>query len=122
MSLRCIFRVGSVVTTGAVLLLALAPIGMCQTTPVQKEEPVPSETIDEITVYGDKSLQVLRQELYRAEDNAYNVFNLLNSDMEALVVKHPELFRALEEFSHAKRVLESERQRRCEDKILICQR
>ena len=42
--------------------------------------------------------------------------------MEALVVKRPELFEALDEFSRAKHALESERQRGCEDKILICQR
>ena len=183
MSLQCIFRVGSICTVGAILLLALVPVGMCQTTSVQKEEPVPSDTIDEVTVYGNKSLLVLRQELYEAEDNAYAVFNSLNSDdeydvqcyreapvgshikrrvcrpnfvndatpddarkgqlglpnkdawaivqqknkilrekMEALVVKHPELFKALEEFSNSKQVLESEHQRRCGGRFLMCRK
>jgi len=79
---RYILRVSSVCVTGAVLLLALVPVGMCQTTPVQKEEPAPPDTIDEITVYGDKSMRVLRQELFAAEDNAYAVFNMLNDDAE----------------------------------------
>jgi len=39
--LQRIFRVGGVCTTGAMLLLALAPVGMCQTASVQKEEPAP---------------------------------------------------------------------------------
>lgn len=183
MSLQRIFRVGSVCTTGAVLLLALVPVGMCQTASVQKEEPAPSDTIDEITVYGNKSLRKLRLDLYTAEDNVYAVFNSLNSDdeydvhcyhearygsritrrvcranfvseaiadetrallrdqpeipawatiqqknkllrekVEALVIERPELLKALSEFSDAKQILESERQRRCEGRVIICRR
>ena len=82
MSLQRNFRVGGVSTTAVVLLLALVPVGMCQTASVQKEEPAPSDTIDEITVYGDKSLRKLHRELYKAEDAVIDLFNSLNSDDE----------------------------------------
>ena len=186
MSLQRNFRIGGVLSTGVVLLFALAPVGMCQSSSVQEVEPEPSDTIEEIIVYGNRSLNQLRLELYRAEDIAFDLFNSLNSDdeydihcykeaptgshikrrvckanyekeltadatrrwllggqsrtylhptakirrkdklmleeMEALVVERPELRKALSEFSDAKQILESERQRRCEGRILICRR
>ena len=65
---------------GFVLMLALVPVGMCQTTSAAESEPASSETVEEITVYGEKSLIRLRHEFYRAEENFFAVFNELNSD------------------------------------------
>jgi len=65
---------------GFALMLALVPVGMCQTTSAVESEPASSETIEEITVYGEKSLIRLRHEFYRAEESFFDVFNKLNSD------------------------------------------
>ncbi len=65
---------------GFVLMLALVPVGMCQTTSAVESEPASSETVEEITVYGEKSLIRLRHEIYRAEESFFAVFNELNSD------------------------------------------
>ena len=61
-------------------MLALVPVGMCQTTSAVESEPASSETVEEITVYGEKSLIRLRHEFYRAEEGFFAVFNELNSD------------------------------------------
>jgi hypothetical protein len=82
MSLQRNFRVGGVSTTAAVLLFALAPLGTCMSAPAQQVEPEPAETIEEIVVYGNKSLVQLRLELYKAEDAVFDLFNSLNSDDE----------------------------------------
>lgn len=184
MSLQRNFRVGGVSTTAVVLLFALTPLGMCRIAAAQEGEPEPAETIEEIVVYGNKSLVRLRLELYKAEDAVFDLFNSLNSDdefdihcykeapigshikkrvcktnyvrdltgeatrqslligepyihpvakikqkdellrkeMEALVVERPELLKALNEYSDAKQVLESEHRRRCEGGFLICRK
>ena len=63
-----------------VLLLAFAPVGICQTTAADHNEPVSSETVEEITVYGDKSLIRLRHEMYAAAENFFAIFNEINSN------------------------------------------
>ena len=184
MSLQRNFRVGGVSTTAVVLLFALAPLSMCRIAAAQEGEPEPTETIEEIVVYGNKSLVQLRRELYNAEDAVFDLFNSLNSDdefdihcykeaptgshikkrvcktnflreligeatrqslimempylhpvakikqkdellrkeMEALVAERPELLNALSEASDAKQVYDSERQKRCEGRFLICRK
>jgi hypothetical protein len=189
MSLQRNFRVGGVSTTVVVLLFALVPLGMCRIVAAQEAEPEPAETIEEIVVYGNKSLVRLRLELYKAEDAVIDLFNSLNSDdefdihcrkeaptggrikyracktnyvrdlvgaatreallsaqngmggaylhpvleikqkdelmrneMEALLVERPELQNAFSEASDAKQVYDSERQKRCEGRVLICRK
>lgn len=189
MSLQRNSRISKGLATGIALLLMVSPCAMSQDNSVQETGEDRTETIDEIVVFGDKSLVRLRQELYRAEEAAFDLFNLLNSDdeydihcyyetpigshikqrvckpnyarklaaaatakwlvsrqagagqayrdalpqiqqkdallraeMEELVVRQPELQKALSEFSEAKRILEEERQRRCEGRIIICRR
>jgi hypothetical protein len=183
MSLQRKFRVGGVSTTAVVLLFALAPLSMCRIAAAQEGEPEPTETIEEVVVYGNKSLVQLRRELYKAEDAVFDLFNSLNSDdefdihcykeaptgshikkrvcktnyfrdligeatrqafltgmyhhpvakikqkdelmrkeMEALLVERPKLLKALNEYSDAKQVLESEHRRRCEGRFLICRK
>ena len=184
MSLQRNFRVGGVSTTAVVLLFALTPLGMCRIAAAQQVEPEPAETIEEIVVYGNKSLVQLHLELYKAEDVAFEVFNSLNSDdefdihcykeaptgshikkrvcktnyqrdligeatresflfggpyihpvleikqkdelmrkeMEALMVERPELLNAVSEAFDAKQVYDSERQKRCEGRVLICRK
>jgi len=41
-----------------------------------------SESIEEIIVYGDKSLGALRREVYKAEEKFFDLFNSLNQDFE----------------------------------------
>jgi len=67
-------------TVAKVLLLALAPVGVCQTTIESETEPENSETIEEITVYGKKSLTRLRHEIYDAEEDFFLLFSELNSN------------------------------------------
>jgi hypothetical protein len=135
-----------------------------------------SEPIDEIVVYGDKPLGALRREVYRAEENFFDLFSALNQDddydircyyevpsfthirrhvcrakfvidatsaesapafseqvgafsrpaayvirmkkerlrelMEALVAERPELLQALNDYTNAKQILESEKEKR----------
>jgi hypothetical protein len=184
MSLQRNFRVGGVSTTAVVLLFALAPLSMCRIAAAQEGEPEPAETIEEIVVYGNKSLVQLHLELYKAEDAVIDLFNSLNSDdefdihcdqgaqtgshikkrvcktnyfrdlireathealsiggayihpvqeikrkdellrkeMEALIVERPELLNAISEASDAKQVYESERQKRCEGRFILCRK
>ena len=183
MSLQRYIRVSGVCITGATLLLALTRVGMCQTAPVQEVEQAPSDTLEEIIVYGQRSLLKFRLDMYRAEEDFYDLFNSLNSDdeydvhcyreaptgshirrrfcranfekeitaeaavnwrlgqayvtagarirhkkkllneeMEALLSEHPNLTKALSEFSVAKQTYESEHQRRCGGgRALFCQ-
>jgi len=83
---------------GIMLLLLLATIIMGQTVladdveqrpPISMEEITSeaseqesSESIEEIVVYGDKSIGVLRREVYKAEENFFDLFNSLNQDFE----------------------------------------
>jgi hypothetical protein len=184
MSLQRNFRVGGVSTTAVVLLLALTPLGMCRIAAAQQVEPEPAETIEEIVVYGHKSLVRLHRDLYKAEDAVFDLFNSLNSDdefnircrkeaptgshikkrvcktnyfrdlireathealsiggayihpvqeikrkdellrkeMEALMVERPELANAISKAFDAKQVYDSERQKRCEGRFLICRK
>jgi hypothetical protein len=41
-----------------------------------------SESIEEIIVYGEKSVGDLRREVYKAEENFFDLFNSLNEDFE----------------------------------------
>ena len=173
------------------LLLAMASVGICQTVSAQGVDPATADKMEEIVVYGDKSLRLLRSDVYRAEDKAFDLFNSLNSDddfdihcykeartgshikrrickanfarkleaeatsrwlrglqsggrsgqpygesmvrtqrkedilhkeMEALLLKNPDLLKAVIELSNAKHILESESQKRCEGRVFICRK
>jgi hypothetical protein len=81
---------------GVVLLLLLATVDMGQNAYAKEIKQQPpdtideivsrtvdqesSETIEEIVVYGDKPLHALRRELYRSEENFFDVFSSLNED------------------------------------------
>ena len=82
-----------------VLMLAFVPVGMCQTDQVEEAEPESSESIEEITVYGDKSLHDLRLEVYMAEENFFEVFNSVNEDDEFDV----RCFHEVPSFTHIRR-------------------
>ena len=64
----------------AVLLLAITPAGLSQ---VIGDEAIISDeaidTLDEIVVYGAPTLRLLRDEVYEAEVNFYELFNTLNN-------------------------------------------
>jgi hypothetical protein len=176
-------RLGGVCTTGIVLLFALTPAGVCQTVSKQKEEPALPDAIEEIVVYGHKSLGRLSDQMHRAEVKVFDLFNSFNNDdefnvhcrrvaplgtrikkrvckpnyvmdlianetaasfggppfvypyalirrkdeilqakMEALLLEKPDLVKALNEFTIAKQVYDSEYQRRCEGRVFLCRR
>ena len=67
-----------IVTAGILLPLVLPKSGLCQSEPIQVEEP--AEMMEEVIVRGTKSLFELELELYRAEDALYDLFNSINSN------------------------------------------
>jgi len=44
--------------------------------------PIPGLTLEEVIVYGNRTLDSLRQEVFRAEDAFYDAFNAVNSSDE----------------------------------------
>jgi hypothetical protein len=85
--------------TLALCLAAIAPLSFGQRStrdsqstaaPVETEAPAPEETADlaagivleEVVVYGDRTLNSLRMEVYRAEEAFYDAFNAVNSNDE----------------------------------------
>lgn len=82
MSVHNIFRVGGNCVAGAILMIAFAPIGMCQTAPNDENRAEPADVSDEVSVDDKKSTKQLRQELDEAEANFFVVFNSINSDDE----------------------------------------
>ena len=181
MFLRRSKKVSVVRIAVAVLLFARPRLGLSQNEPDQESEPASSDTVEEIVVYGEKSLVDIRIEIHHSEEKFYDLFNSLNSndkydvhcyyevptgsnirrricrpnfvgeltsestvamrlgqgyftpagrihkmeklmfeEMEALLSKHPDLTKALNEFSTAKQVFESELQERCKTALSIC--
>ena len=98
MSLQQIFNVRALVTLGIMPLLAQATIGMSRgawADEIEQKstdsideilsetvEAESSESIEEIVVYGEKSISALRREVYKAEENFFDLFNSLNQDFE----------------------------------------
>jgi hypothetical protein len=64
------------------LLLVLPLTGFCQSTSDEEMQEAPPEELEEIVVYGQRSLTELRLETFRAEDDFYDLFNSMNSDDE----------------------------------------
>lgn len=67
------------------LMLVLISIGIGISSRAQEAEQVPeapTETMEEIVVYGDQSLATLRQVIFRAEENFFDLFSSLNDDEE----------------------------------------
>jgi hypothetical protein len=63
-------------------MAALPSTGLCQLESEQVDENTSTETIEEIVVYGDKSLANLRREVYRTEEDFFATFNSLNEEEE----------------------------------------
>ena len=80
MFIRRNIRVGENCIAGIVLMLALVPVGMCQTDPVQEAQPEPQDIPEEIVVYGKKNIVNLRYAVYTAEDNFFAAYNKFNSN------------------------------------------
>lgn len=64
------------------LLLAAGPLPAQQEDEAVADAAGVPEVIDEIVVYGDVSLPRLKEQIYRAEENLFDVFNQLNSSDE----------------------------------------
>jgi len=64
----------------ALLAFAQASAGVCQTATTGEVEPAVVDTLEEIIVYGNKSLHLLREEVIHAEEAVFDSFNALNSD------------------------------------------
>ena len=75
-------RNGGVCATGLVLMLAFAPVSLCQTISDQENDAASTEPQDEITVYGRKNIVKLRYAAYAAEEAFLAKFNVLNTKDE----------------------------------------
>ena len=76
-------EVGGVYPIRVLLAFVLIPIGTSTTVSAQDAEQspaAPTETIEEIVAYGDKSMNTLRQAVFRAEENFFDLFSSLNDD------------------------------------------
>ncbi len=98
MFLQRSFKVSRFVTLGILPLLVHATISMSRIAYAEEieqkslesideiisetVEQESSESIEEIIVYGDKPLHTLRREVYRAEENFFDLFSSLNQDDE----------------------------------------
>ena len=85
MPVRLIRKVGGAFTLKILLILVLISIGMsniASAQEVQQSPAAPTETIEEIVVYGDKSLHTLKQVVFRAEEDFFELFSSLNMDEE----------------------------------------
>lgn len=63
-------------------MLIGVPIGKCETTSEPGAEQPKDEVVDEIIVYGERSLNRLRRDQDKAQDKVFALFNILNSDDE----------------------------------------
>jgi hypothetical protein len=50
--------------------------------PQQVDENTATEPMEEIVVYGDKSLSILRRQVYQSEENFFAAFNTVNEEEE----------------------------------------
>jgi hypothetical protein len=64
-----------------IALLAISSVSFGQT-PEADRQAAPEEEIEEIVVYGEKSLLVLKHDIERASDVVFESFNVLNDDDE----------------------------------------
>jgi hypothetical protein len=62
----------------AVFMLAMPQAGLSQVTSSQVISDEAIDALDEIVVYGEPSLRLLRDEIFEAEENFYELFNALN--------------------------------------------
>lgn len=70
-------------TAGAVaLLFAHILPAMCQEQPPESAEPEVPEEIEEITVYGESNINILRRQFNLAQERMFELFNTLNSNDE----------------------------------------
>ena len=63
-------------------MLALVSVDNCQTNTAEESAPASSETLEEFVIYVERSLFRLRQKLYTAEEDFFEIFNALNSNDE----------------------------------------
>lgn len=78
--LQWIRTISRMLTTGVLLSIVFVAPGNGQSTSDPEEGSESEETIEEILVYGSKSLNRLRLDVYEAQDAVFDLFNELNSD------------------------------------------
>lgn len=74
MFLKSAFNATRFLLSSTVLLLAMPQSGLSQ---ISTDEAI--DTLDEIVVYGQPTLRLLRNEVHEAEENFYELFNALNN-------------------------------------------
>ncbi len=82
MSLHRNSEISRAATAGTALLFAFLYVGMSHFALAEEAEPAPIEAVDEIVVYGDKSLHLLRNVVLQTQENFFAVFSSFNDEDE----------------------------------------
>lgn len=75
-------RIVAFIVSAVALNFCLASAGLSQTTFADAVTSEGDKTPEEVIVYGKKNIIILRNTLYRAEKNFFDLFNSLNSNDE----------------------------------------
>lgn len=75
-------RIVATIVSAVALNFCLASAGLSQTTSADAVTAEGDKTPEEIVVYGKTNIIILRNALYRAEENFFDLYNTLNSDDE----------------------------------------
>jgi hypothetical protein len=79
MFLNSVVNVTRFFLASVVLMLAMPQAGLSEVTSSQVINDEAIEALDEIVVFGEPPLRLLRDEVYAAEENFYELFNTLNN-------------------------------------------
>jgi len=82
MSIQYFLRDGGNLLVGIVLMAALAPVGTCGAVPTGENAQTSTEVSEEGTKSEKKTLNQLRRERDKAEQNFFAIFNTINSTDE----------------------------------------
>jgi hypothetical protein len=75
-------RIVATIVSAVALNFCLASAGLSQTTSADAVTSESDKTPEEIIVYGETNVIILRNALYRAEENFFDLYNSLNSHDE----------------------------------------
>ena len=75
-------RIVASIVSAVILNFGFASAGLCQATPADDISPEADKTPDEIIVYGQTNVIILRNALFIAQENFFDLFNSLNSNDE----------------------------------------
>lgn len=78
MRIRSVAKLLQLIAQGSILWLATGPLAQTQEEPSEAATNLDVDVYDEIIVQGEPTLRLLREDVYKAEENFYDLFNSLN--------------------------------------------